>query len=145
VFDTDRGPVSLTAWKLESDQALGPIWVLDPAVESTEWTPPQPPTNQPARPRPSRILGHATLVGDSGTRLMVTLTGGPPQWVDYPSVEVFESDCAVVLIPVAHDTGPSGNRTLAGFARDAVAELSRPLGDRVLLSPDATAVALVAS
>jgi hypothetical protein len=76
---------------------------------------------------------------------MVTLTGGPPQWVDYPSVEVFESDCAVVVIPVAHDIGPSGNRTLAGFARDAVAELSRPLGDRVLLSPDATPVALVAS
>ncbi|MGH7641699.1 MAG: hypothetical protein ACRENX_01550 [Candidatus Dormibacteria bacterium] len=140
-FETDRGPVQLPAWRLESDQALGPMWVLDPKVASTVWAPPKITSSPPELPRPTELLEEATIVGGDGTRLRVTFTGGSPRGVDYPSAEVFESEHAVVILPVAIDTGPEGFRTLQGYSREVVGKLSRPIGDRVLVNLDASPVA----
>jgi hypothetical protein len=141
LFETDRGPLRLPAWRLESEQAIGPMWVLDPDVASTSWAPQKTTNTLPAAQRPTQRLERATSI--PGARLTVFFTSGPPEWVEYPSAEIFESDQAVVVLPVARDIGPHGFRTMPGFAREFVAKLGRPLGRRVLVNLDASAVAVL--
>jgi hypothetical protein len=138
VFATDRGRRSLPAWRLTGPDLVGPLWVLDPAIAATRWTPPEdgpPPPFQGAPHRAER----ATL-GDDERTLRLDFTGGPPGYVEYPSVEIIYSDQAVVLLPVGHDTGPSGPRAAIGYCREVTATLNRPLGHRVLIDLDATPV-----
>ncbi|MGC1183988.1 MAG: hypothetical protein WBA31_02405 [Candidatus Dormiibacterota bacterium] len=142
-FETDRGPQVLPAWRLESDQALGPMWVLDPEIASTVWATPEPTPTPPTVPRPTQRLNYATPVRGDEASLAVFFTGGHPAWVNYPSADIFESDHAVVILPRAHDTGPPGFRALLGVQRELVAKLARPLGRRVLANPDATAVGVL--
>jgi hypothetical protein len=79
-------------------------------------------------------------MGDDERTLHLTFTGGPPGWVEYPTVEIIDSHQAVVLLPVKHDTGPSGPRVAIGYSREVTATLNRALGHRVLIDLDATPV-----
>lgn len=142
-FDTDKGPMNLSAWQLHSDQANGPIWVLDPELASGAWAPTLAVSDPTAIHPPHGRTVKATTVGLEGTRLRVSFTSGSPQCVEYRSAEVLESERAVVVLPVAHDIGPPGFRTMEGYTRDVVAELGRPLGDRVLVDVDASPVAVL--
>jgi hypothetical protein len=138
VFTTDRGRRSLPAWRLTGPDLLGPLWVLDPAIAATCWTPPEdgpPPPFQGASHRADR----ATL-GDDGRTLRLAFIGGPPGYIEYPTVEVIDSDHAVVLLPVEHDSGPPGLRAWGGSWREVAVTLNRPLGHRVLVELDASPV-----
>jgi hypothetical protein len=79
-----------------------------------------------------------------GHTLHFEFTGGPPEWVDYPSSEVIESDRAVAVIPVEHDHGPPGARRAIGHTREIVGHLQKKLGTRVLVNLDASPVQVVA-
>jgi len=142
-FETDRGPLNLSAWQLHSDQAKGPIWVLDPELASGAWAPALVVSDPTFIHPPHGQTFQATTVGSEGTRLRVSFGGGSPRCVEYLSAEVLESERAVVVLPEAHDIGPPGFRTWKGYTRDVVAELGRPLGDRVLVDVDASPVAVL--
>lgn len=138
VFATDRGRRSLPAWRLTGPELAGPLWVLDPAIAATRWTPPEDGPPPPFQGAPHRAA-RATME-DDGRTLRFTFTGGSPAYVEYPTVEIIDSDQAVVLLPVGHDTGPSGPRAAIGYSREVAATLNRPLGHRVLVDLDATPV-----
>ena len=142
-FETDRGPLNLSAWQLESDQANGPIWVLDPELAPSVWAPTRDASDPAAIHAPHGSTVEATTLGQEGDRLRVSFTGGSPRGVEYPSAEVLESERAVAVLPVAHDLGLPGFRIMQGYARDVVAELGRPLGDRVLVDVDASPLAVL--
>lgn len=142
-FETDRGPALLPAWRLESDQAIGPMWVMDPEVASTVWAPPKTTNILPGPQRPTQMLQHATGVREDEARLRVFFTSSRPEWVKYSSAEIFESDQAVAILPLARDIGPRGFRTMTGYISNFVAELGRPFGRRVLVNLDAHAVAVL--
>ena len=108
MFATDRGRRSLPAWRLTGPDLVGPLWVLDPAIAATRWTPPEDGPPPPFQGAPHRAA-RATMRDDERT-LHFAFTGGSPGWVEYPTVEIIDSDQAVVLLPVEHDTGPSGPR-----------------------------------
>ena len=138
VFATDRGRRSLPAWRLTGPDLVGPLWVLDPAIAATRWTPPEDGPPPPFQGAPHRAA-RATM-GDDERTLHLAFTGGSPGWVEYPTVEIIDSDQAVVLLPVEHDTGPSGPRVAVGYSREVTATLNRALGHRVLIDLDATPV-----
>jgi hypothetical protein len=138
VFTTDRGRRSLPAWRLTGPDLLGPLWVLDPAIAATRWTPPEDGPPPPFQGAPGRAT-RATLGGDGAT-LRLAFIGGPPGYIEYPTVEFIDSDQAVVLLPVEHDTGPSGLRAWGGSFREVAITLNRPLGHRVLVDLDASPV-----
>lgn len=142
-FETDRGPLNRSAWWLQSDQANGPTWVLDLEVAPSAWAPTLAVSDSSAIRPPHGKTVKATTVGRNGGQLRVSFTGGSPQCVEFLSAEVLESERAVVVLPVAHDIGPPGYRTMQGFMRDVVAELGRPLGDRVLVDVDGSPVAVL--
>ncbi|MGC2206997.1 MAG: hypothetical protein WA724_03995 [Candidatus Dormiibacterota bacterium] len=135
--------MNLSAWQLEGDQTNGPIWVLDPELASSAWAPTLAVSDPTAIHPPHGRTIEATTVGQDGDRLRVSFTGGSPRCVEYLSAEVLESERAVVVLPVAHDIGPPGFRTMQGYIRDVVAELGGPLGDRVLVDVDASPVAVL--
>jgi hypothetical protein len=143
VFTTDRGRRSLPAWRLTGPELLGPLWVLDSAIAATCWTPPEDGPPPPFQGSPGAAT-HATL-GDDGATLRLAFTGGPPGYIEYPTVEVIDSDQAVVLLPVEHDTGPSGLRAWGGSFREVAVTLNRPLGHRVLANLNASPVMVQAS
>ena len=136
LFDTDRGPLELPAWRLDSSQSVGAIWVLAAEPAERVWAPAE--TGHGGR----RIQSAEAISGDS-TRLKVTFVGSHPPWVDYPRTEVIETQRAVAVLPVPHDAGPPGARALLGSAREVVAELQRPIGDRVLVNLDGSPVAVL--
>lgn len=138
VFETDRGRRSLPAWRLTGPDLAGPLWVLDPAIAATGWTPPDDGPPPPFQGAPHRA--ERAILGDDERTLRLAFTGGPPGWVEYPAVEIIDSDQAVVLLPVGHGTGPSGPRAAIGCTREVAATLNRPLGHRVLVDLDATPV-----
>lgn len=138
VFATDRGRRSLPAWRLTGPDLVGPLWVLDPAIAATRWTQPEDRPPPPFQGAPHRAAG-ATM-GDDERTLRLAFTGGSPGYVEYPGVEIIDSDQAVVLLPVEHDTGPSGPRPAIGYSREVTATLNRALGHRVLIDLDATPV-----
>jgi hypothetical protein len=138
VFATDRGRCSLPAWRLTGPDLVGSLWVLDPAIAATRWTPPEDGPPPPFQGTPHRA-DRATL-GDDGRTLRLVFIGEPPGYIEYPTVEVIDSDQAVVLLPVEHDTGPSGLRAWGGSWREVAVTLNRPLGHRVLVDLDATPV-----
>ncbi|MHB1525547.1 MAG: hypothetical protein ACYCZN_04600 [Candidatus Dormibacteria bacterium] len=144
-FETDRRLSVLPAWRLDSDQANGPIWVLAPEVASTVWTPRRPERTSAAGPPPPKRVLHATVVGSDGRRLRVAFIGGSPGFVEYRSAEVLASDQAVVVVPVAHDIGPPEPRAAIGVRREVDADLDRPLGNRVLIDLDAGPVVVSGS
>jgi hypothetical protein len=130
-FWTDRGTQRVPAWRLECEEANGPLWVL--AAES--WSPGRPPWRPPA----SRHMHFTAVMSADERTLTVSFVGAPPAHADYPRAEVVESDRAVAVVPVEVDLLPPGTwRTAAGFERVVEARLARPLGARVLVDLDSS-------
>jgi hypothetical protein len=141
-FSTDRGRRELPAWRLTGPEVDGPFWILDQAIASQRWTPPAPAPEPPFDRRGPHRAGSA-LIEDSGLVLHFTFAGAPPEYAEYPSAEVIETDQAVVVLPVERDIGPPGPRFAVGYGRTVIANLARPLGDRVLIDLDASPVMVV--
>lgn len=136
-FATDRGPRLLPAWRLQSDDAHGYSWVLDPEIASTEWTPLQ--TTNPAPPfkdLPHRFI--SAIASPDERSLKVQFLGAAPTIEDYSRAEVVESSKAIAVVPIARHIGPHGPYRLAGHTRELRVELAMPLGARVLVDLDGT-------
>lgn len=137
-FVTDRGRRVLEAWRLDGPELLGPVWVLDPEVARTRWSPP-PAATAP----PGTGVGHLLLRGQieaDDVTLHLRFTGGPPELVDYPSTEVFESSTAITAVPQGFDHGPSVPRRAIGHLHEVVVRLAGPLASRVVVNLDASPV-----
>lgn len=129
-FETDRGRRRVPAWRLTAQDALGPIWVLDPDVG--DWQPAadaggSPPDLQtPAQDPCARVD-----VGADEHSVVVHRLGAAPAFERYPKAEVVESAQAFAVVPVGVDIGPPGARTAAGFVHQVPAVLREPVGARV--------------
>ncbi|HLX77782.1 MAG TPA: hypothetical protein VKR27_02770 [Acidimicrobiales bacterium] len=144
-FLTDRGPRKLPAWQLESDDTIGSIWVLEPDLAQSQWMPPNP----PGRPAPFHGQPHrartASIASDDRT-LHFRFVGAPEGRSDYPSAEVIESETALVILPTIEYREPFGPHavvTAVGQMRSVTVQLEQPLGARVLIDLDASAVAVI--
>jgi hypothetical protein len=134
-FRTDRGHRRLSAWRLQARDALGPIWILDPAVESREWEPPEPPAAAPpALQTPPNDPGAAAEIDPDDTTLTLHFMGALPEYEQYPRAEVIESAQAVAVVPAGQDIGPPGIRILPGHMHQITVHLTHPLGARVLVN-----------
>lgn len=141
-FSTDRGPRVLPAWSFEGDELLGVLLVLDPEVVAMQWRPVEPPLQPAPTPRHFHRSFRSQIEPDDYT-LHFEFTGSPPEWVDYPSSEVTESDHAVAVIPVELDHGPPGPRIAIGYRREVVVPLRQRFGNRVLVNLDAKPVSVL--
>ncbi len=137
-FATDRGMREFPAWRLGGPGIDGALLVLDPAVASRRWTPPEPAPPKPSGGLPHRIASAA--IESDGLTLHFTFTGAPPEYAAYPAAETVETSHALVVLPVEHDVGPPGLRQGIGCARTVVARLATPLGERVVVDLDASPV-----
>lgn len=137
-FSTDRGPRLLPAWRFQSEDLLGPLWVIDSEVAASRWKPTAPPRPAPSGARLYRST-RSNIEADDRT-LHFEFTGGDPRWVDFPTSEVIETEQAVVIIPIEDDHGPPGPRRLVGHRREVVAHLQHHLANRVLVNLDASPV-----
>lgn len=137
-FVTDRGPKRFAAWQMESEDALGPIWVLDPIIVARAWSPPEPPSRpRPFAGSPRRALA-ATASSDDYT-ITLTFVGGLPERIDYPSADVVETRTAVVILPRPTHREPieaGGWVPAVGTTRTVTVDLGDPLGSRVLTDID---------
>jgi hypothetical protein len=130
-FWTDRGTRTVPAWRLECEEANGPLWVL--AAES--WSPGSPTSRPPA----SRHMNFSAVMSADDRTLAVSFVGGPPLHADYPRAEIVESDHAVAVVPVEVDLlRPGTPRVAVGCLRQVEARLARPLGARVLVDLDSS-------
>jgi hypothetical protein len=124
VFETDRGPRELPAWRVWIDGMADPVSVLDPAL-----------SREAAGPQGiDGALGtdmRATLDA-GGCVLVVEFLGGPPQFTDYPRAVVVETSTAVAVIPVPYEL-VEGDRLLYAQRREVTVHLGEPLGARVAL------------
>ena len=80
------------------------------------------------------------MIEDNGLVLHFGFTGAPPQYAEYPSTEVIETDQAVVVVPIERDVGSPEPRFAVGYPRTVIANLAWPLGDRVVVDLDASPV-----
>jgi hypothetical protein len=131
-FLTDRGPRSLPAWSVTFRGSFGRVIVLHPPVAARGWWPDGLP------PAARRDDCQAQLL-DDGQTLTVTFEG----WGDdYPRLELYESQSAVVFHPVVvaapmpfldeHTVMVEPPIT----RQQLTASLAEPLGARVLLDID---------
>jgi hypothetical protein len=132
-FQTDRGPRRAPAWRLTAEDALGPIWVLDPDV--VDWQPAadaggSPPDLQTPGQDPAARVD----VGADQHSMVVHWLGASPAFERYPKAEVVDSAEAFAVVPVGVDIGPPGARTLAGFVHRVPAALRDPVGARVYVN-----------
>ncbi len=129
-YETDRGPRCLPAWRLTAQEALGPIWVLDPHV--ADWQPEadaggSPPDLQtPAQDPFARVD-----VAADECSVVVHWLGASPAFERYPEAEVVESAHAFAIVAVGVDIGPPGARPAVGFLHQVPAVLREPVGARV--------------
>jgi hypothetical protein len=137
-FATDRGMCELPAWRLGGPEIGGALWVLDPAVVSRCWTPPESAPPKPFDGLPHRSA-YATVESDALT-LHFTFTGAPSEFTEYPEAETVETNQALVVLPVERGIGPAGPRPAVGCARTVIAKLANPLGERVVVDLDASPV-----
>jgi hypothetical protein len=138
-FDTDRGPLTLPAWRVHTDDELGPTVILavtDPAL----WKPGT--AGDPPVPVGPFSLGGAVLTG-TGRTLTVSLPEAVPtcpgQVIYHHRAVVRESATAVAIGTTAEPAG-----TVPGKPGPCPADLkvtvvpytvtlAAPLGDRVLV------------
>ncbi len=140
-FATDRGMRDFPAWRLSGPEIGGALWVLDPAVASRRWTPPE-----PAPPKPFDGLPHrsaSAAVESDGLTLHFTFTGAPPEYTEYPAAETVETSQALVVVPAGRGVGPPGWRPAIGCARTVMVRLASPLGGRVVVDLDASPVTVI--
>jgi hypothetical protein len=83
-FSTDRGRRSLPAFRVTLEDALEPVFVLDPEVAATAWRPPG---------VPEFSVSTAVLHAD-GRSITFAFTGTPRRYEDYPDATVMESETA---------------------------------------------------
>ncbi len=137
-FATDRGMRDFPAWRLSGPEIGGALWVLDPAVASRCWAPPE-----PAPPKPFDGLPHRSASAEAesdGLTLHFTFTGAPPEYAEYPAAEAVETSQALVVVPTERGIGPPGWRPAVGCARTVIVRLASPLGERVVVDFDASPV-----
>src|SRR6202043_3616302 len=111
-------------------------------VVARRWEPPE----SHHRPPPLTEGFHRSFrssLEDDGQTLHFSFTGGEPKYVEYPNSEVMESNQAVAVIPIAHDTGPPGPRRAKGYGREVVVRFRGTLGARVLINLNASPVVVV--
>jgi hypothetical protein len=151
-FATDRGHQRLPAWRLEAADALGPIWVLTAEARARCWSPPQ--ADGAGRPGP-RLLSSGVTAPES-RELAVAFIGGGEGLFRYDA-EVIETAVAVCVVPLRRMTehfaqeaaaAAAAHRQLAvaavGYPRTVQVSLAEPLGGRVLVNLDGTAVPVTA-
>jgi hypothetical protein len=131
-FWTDRGRRLLPAWRIESPNARGVVWVMDEATLDRVWVPPSESATRAAEPC---TLHRATLFQD-GVTLRLRFTGAPKSIVAYDGL-ILETTTAVCVIPVERllksIPRSTWTRTL-NHSREFTVRLARPLGGRVLVS-----------
>lgn len=127
-FETDRGRISLPAWTVTfGNDFAGPATVL--AVRGNHLYEP---------PGEADAQGDVTLSSD-GLRLTYSFLGaGPGEGncrSDYTPL-IQESRTAVAVGAMEHPRGHNRNATCSGaqYTRTVSAELTRPLGDRVVIT-----------
>jgi hypothetical protein len=140
VFATDRGRREYPAWRLGGPEVDGALWALDPAIAATRWQPPRPAPPKPFEGEPHR--GASAVIERDERTLNFSFVGGPPEFSEYPSAEVIETDQAIVVLPVERCVGPPGPAAmpLVGFGRTVTVRLARPLRERVVVDLDASPV-----
>lgn len=142
-FHTDRGPRVLPAWRVDAEDTLGPIWVLDAVSAARCWAPQPPP---PPPPLPGTHHSARGRLEDGGTRLRFNFVGGDPELCNYTG-EVVEEAGALTVVPIEQPTRrlqPGTAVHTLGYGRDLVVRLDSPLGRRVLVDFDASPIAVVA-
>jgi hypothetical protein len=134
-FRTDRGPRLVRAWRVDADDTLGPIWVLDPAM-----TPPLWPASSPHSHVAHRA--HDAMLEADGSTMHFFFTGGAAGRYRYPRTEIVSNDGAVALVPVEERSPlpPGTVETSAGHPREVVVALPVPLANRVLVDLDGSPV-----
>jgi hypothetical protein len=149
-FETDRGPQALAAWWIQGPDTLGPIWVLDPAIE--RWapadgaggTPPGPPTRYPPLWSPIEIDAGGKEITFSWQQ--ETLAGEPIVRVDEIATETAVS-LAVIVEPIPEEPpeepGIITGHTLMAIPRRITAWLEEPLGDRVFVGLHGEAIEIL--
>jgi hypothetical protein len=143
-FLTDRGPTALPAWRLEGPDTLGPIWVLDPAIERWEpadgagGVPPAPPTQIPPLWSPIEI-------DPTGKEITFSWLQESPPGETILRVDGIETDTAVSLAVIVEPLSPEPGvgYTLQGFTRRITAWLDAPLGPRVCVGLHGEAIEVI--
>jgi hypothetical protein len=129
---TDRGRRELPAWRLTAEDALGPIWVLDPDV--VDWQPaPDAGGPRPNLQAPGHGPGARVEVASDDRSLTVDWLGAVPTFERYTTATVIESPQAFAVVAIGEDISPPGIRTLVGHIHHVPAVLHEPLGARVFV------------
>jgi hypothetical protein len=141
MYETDRGPKTLPAWRFSFTGVEGPIPVLAVAPDA-EWLPPG------VRSGSSHDIG--ARVGRDQRTLTFGFTGA--QFEDGPcglryAVALEESPTAVMVTLTSHRTADDSTAacTLVGVIRHASASLAAPLGNRVLIDDQGYPMAAISS
>lgn len=131
-FMTDRGSQRLPSWRLTAEDALGPIWVLDPDLG--DWRPAaRAGGHPPDLPSPGQDPGARVQVGADDRSLLVDWLGAVPEFERYATSTVIESPTAFAVVAIGEDVGPPGHRTLAGRVHRVPGVLQQPVGARVFV------------
>jgi hypothetical protein len=128
-FMTDRGPRQLPAWRLTIAGVTGPVMVLDPQVP--DWWP------SDWDERVSRYEGQnpAADVAADGRTLTYRFIGAPEYEMNFPSADVHETAAAVMVVPTGQPVEPRPRWSmLVAAQRQVTVQLTRPLGNRVLIN-----------
>jgi hypothetical protein len=137
-FITDRGRRQLPAWEVHACGVPGPFWVLDPGTAQQAWRSPGLADDELTW-RASRAE-----LGTDGRTVVLSFSGIPRAYADYPRADVLEAGAAVAIVPTPVDIGPPGPRLGYAEQRKVSAVLTSPLGARVLLDGDGGPVLVLA-
>lgn len=129
-FGTDRGVRDLPAWWMRHPETRGPWYGLDAQfLRAQTWRPPG--LDQRGGPT------EASRLAADGRTLTYRFLGDPASEVEYTHGEVYETETAVVVLPVgARLNGPLSSSLLIDVEREVTVPLSAPLGNRVLIDVD---------
>lgn len=132
VFSTDRGDRTLPAWQFSFAGVEGVVSVLAISPAAT-WSP----SNAASPTAGPPLVGRATVGADQRTLTVGFIgarAGTAPCTASY-DVSVTESTTAVVVSVIAHQHyAPNVACTQVGYWVTATAQLSAPLGPRVVLN-----------
>jgi hypothetical protein len=128
-FMTDRGPLTLPAWRIEIRGIRDPFVVLAPELFAAAW----PPHWDPERSGFSQWT--ATLARDGRTLTLHFFGSGSAEYM----TEIAESPTAAVVLPIPRwdeSRGGRGSVTRAvAVPRVVTTQLGAELGSRVLIEP----------
>ena len=136
-FATDRGLLTLPAWRVTALDTQGPIWVLSADAHAHCWSPPPDPGGWAG---PHLLSGATSDADDLG--LTVQFVGGGVTVFRYEP-EVVETATAVAVVPLERsiqEFRPGIAFTHEGHPRQVRVRLSEPLRGRVLVNLDGAPV-----